>query len=58
MQSAETVLDILRESLESPVRGNPHAGFGRGTLEKGRKAPRQRPTSPSTASAPRASSPR
>src|SRR5664280_2775585 len=34
------------ESLESPVRGNPHAGFGRGTLEKGRKAPRQRPTSP------------
>src|SRR5664280_353876 len=34
------------ESLESPVRVNPHAGFGRGTLEKGRKAPRQRPTSP------------
>src|SRR5664279_1554776 len=35
------------ESLESPVPGNRHAGFGRGTLEKGRKAPRQRPTSPS-----------
>lgn len=28
------------------MRGNPHAGFGRGTLEKDRKAPRQRPTSP------------
>ena len=25
--------------------GNGHAGFGRGALEKGRKAPRQRPTS-------------
>ena len=25
--------------------GNGHAGFGRGTLEKGRKAPRPRPTS-------------
>jgi hypothetical protein len=28
------------------VIGNGHAGFGRGALEKGRKAPRQRPTSP------------
>jgi hypothetical protein len=27
------------------VIGNGHAGFGRGTLEKGRKAPRPRPTS-------------
>jgi hypothetical protein len=27
------------------VIGNGHAGFGRGALEKGRKAPRQRPTS-------------
>ena len=26
--------------------GNDHAGFGRGALEKDRKAPRQRPTSP------------
>ena len=25
--------------------GNGHAGFGRGALEKGRKAPRPRPTS-------------
>lgn len=34
------------KSLESPVIGNDHAGFGRGALEKDRKAPRQRPTSP------------
>ena len=46
MQSAETVLDILREITGEPGAGNPHAGFGRGTPEKGRKAPRQRPTSP------------
>src|SRR5229473_1965208 len=31
--------------MESPVIGNGHAGFGRGTLEKDRKAPRSRPTS-------------
>ncbi len=28
MQSAETVLGVLRKSLESPVPGNGHAGFG------------------------------
>ncbi len=40
MQIAEPVFDvqpraIVGSSLESPVIGNGHAGFGRGALEKG-----------------------
>jgi hypothetical protein len=34
LQSTETVLGVLRESLESPVLGNGYAGFGGGPLEK------------------------
>ena len=34
MQSAETVLDVIG-SLESGVRGNPHAPFGKRPTEKG-----------------------